>query len=88
MVKGERFDKVMISVYTKEKLEEEDYNTIKRALKETTRPEGILNKEFSTFNKIVYNDKFNRYCLYFDDIDEYSYQCYIKVLRVEKLKKI
>ena len=88
MSNKERFDKVTISIYSKDVLEQEDYNKIKIALKESINPESILVKEFSNFNEIIYNDRINRYCLFFDNIDKFSYQNYIKVLRVEKLEKI
>lgn len=81
-------EKVMISIYSKENLKEEEYDRIKVALKESGNPEIILSKEFSTFNRVDYDDKLNRYNIYFDNTDNYSGDNYIKILRVEKLEEI
>lgn len=80
-----RFDKFMISVYTKKKMEDEDYEKIKLAFKESGKPEEILKREFSEFKTIKFNERINRLCIFFEGTDEFSYDSYIKVFRVEKL---
>lgn len=82
---NKRFDKFMVSVYTKEKLEDKDYENVKKAFKEVENTEEILSKEFSTFNKIIFKEEMNRFFVYFDNIDESNYDSYIKVFMIETL---
>lgn len=81
----DKFDKFMVSVYTNKKMEGEDYEKIRLAFKESAKLEDTLRKEFATFSKVIFNEKVNRYCIFFDGIDENSYDSYIKVFIVEKL---
>ena len=82
-----RTEKIMVSVYSKKPLSEDDYSKIEKSFSECIKPEEILAKEFSTFNRIEFNEVLNRICLYFDEVNEYSYESYIKVLRVEGLQR-
>lgn len=81
----DKFDKFMVSVYTKKKMEGEDYERIRLAFKESMKLEDTLRKYFATFSKVIFNEKVNRYCIFFDEIDENSYDSYIKVFMVETL---
>ena len=82
-----RMGKVTVSVYSKKPLSEDDYNKIEKSFSESIKPEEILAKKFSTFNRLEFNKVLNRVCLYFDEVNEYSYESYVKVLRVEELQR-